>query len=179
MRTGAEVWPRLKVEERLQPGAPVLNIGVGLGHCTRDLAARGCEVHALDISATALQRVEDIATTWRADNIAALPKDKFIAVMSHLVAQHMTNTDLKAQIRGILPSLKADGVFAIQFAIPLEPHGAIDYEDAASAKGGSLQREAAVVEQMVVDVGGKVLKSELIMEFPEHKAGWHLIHIGR
>src|SRR5258708_31880367 len=38
---GPEVWDYLNITQRVQPDQVVLNIGVGLGYCTRALAEHG------------------------------------------------------------------------------------------------------------------------------------------
>jgi hypothetical protein len=37
---GSDIWRRLAVTDLVRNGATVLNIGVGLGHCTRALVPR-------------------------------------------------------------------------------------------------------------------------------------------
>ena len=85
---GPEVWRCLGVEDRLEPGPAVLNIGVGLGVCTRDLAAFGCRVSALDISVTALARVADVATPYLAEDVASLPLQTFDLVTNLGTFEH-------------------------------------------------------------------------------------------
>src|SRR6185436_575611 len=115
------VWYPLAIQSRLRRGTVVLNIGVGLGHCTRALVRRGCIVHALDIAPAALAKVERIvAKTWLADNLSALPPKTFDVAISHLVAQHMSDEQLSAQLNAVVASLKPDGVFALQFGTALD-----------------------------------------------------------
>src|ERR1700760_1828233 len=71
--SGPDIWRRLDVSGRIRRGAVVLNIGVGLGHCTRALAEAGCVVHALDISPIALERVRNIATGWLSTDLDRIP----------------------------------------------------------------------------------------------------------
>jgi cyclopropane fatty-acyl-phospholipid synthase-like methyltransferase len=175
--SGQEVWSMLEVDSLAQPGATVLNIGVGLGRCTRDLADRGCVVHALDISQVALDRVADVARGWL--DPAAPPTDTFDLAISHLVAQHMRNADLEAQLARIIPSLKRDGVYAIQFATPLGRPLSPDADDPTSARGGSCQRLPETVEAIVARHGGRVLRSWRCAEYPAHMAAWQAMHIGR
>lgn len=173
-----EVWPRLGVLDRLVPCAVVLNIGVGLGQCTRELAARGCVVDVLDISEYALSRVADVTrATYLASSLCSLPSDTYDVAMSHLVAQHMLDVDLETQIREVVRSLKANGIFAVQFATSMLP-GERD-QDEASAKGGSIQRSPAAMEKLVSRAGGRVALSQPREQFTDHQAGWHVVHIAR
>lgn len=176
--TAEEEWDNLEIRERVVPGISVLNIGVGFGHGTRGLHAQGCTTHALDISREALNRVNDIATTWLASDAHNLPKNYFDLALSHLVAQHMPNSALAEQIRNVIPTLKPDGLFAVQFAIPVG-RKAGDPENLEDARGGSLQREPEVVEDMVRAAGGRVVRSFRKAVFENLGAGWHIVHAGR
>jgi SAM-dependent methyltransferase len=173
---GAEVWERLGVRSRLSQGVRVLNIGVGLGQDTRQLAAMGCEVHALDISPVALDRVRGLAVTHLASDLDRLPRDCFDVAMSHLVAQHMLDFDLLAQMKAVLLSLTSSGVFAIQFATGA---AAALEQTSLQAKGGSIHRTPEQMERLVAQAGGLVALSEPREQFPEHRAGWHVMHVVR
>lgn len=59
-----DVWTRLDQTGRIKQGLRVLNIGVGEGHDTRDLAGAGCQVDVLDISPLALRKVAEITRGW-------------------------------------------------------------------------------------------------------------------
>ncbi len=174
---GIEVWRCLGVEELVTPGASVLNIGVGLGLCTRHLAERDCLVSAMDISPTALQRVSDVARTYLADDMAALPPRAFDLALSHLVAQHMLDQDIQAQMEAVIRALKPTGVFAIQFASWLD-----DVEDESErstfdAKRGGMFRTSAKMKDMAARAGGRVLSCAEHSRYPHYAASWHVIHI--
>lgn len=113
--TGKVVWDFLKIEKLLIPNAHVLEIGVGLGFCTRDVVARGVRLSVLDISEVALARVRDFtyAQYQTPDN---LPSGGFDLVFSHLVVQHMSDEDLLQQMKEVLRALRPKGIFAFQFA---------------------------------------------------------------
>lgn len=153
--TGAQIWDRLDVRRRIRPGATVLNIGVGLGHCTRDLKAAGCIVHVLDISPVALDRVRDIAVVHRAGD--ALPRRTFDLALSHLVAQHMTDADLIAQIKTVLPALRWRGVLAMQFA-SLSSGETMRAESDASVKGGGVVRLPTEMIALVQQARARVVR---------------------
>lgn len=173
---GAEVWQRLEVIDRLTPGAAVLNVGVGFGHCTRELVAKGCVVDVLDIAPAALERVAGIVRTgYLAGAIEKLPPNTYDVAISHLVAQHMMDSDLREQIREVVHSLKPDGVFAIQFAtstLPVTPE-----QTPTAAKGGSNQRSPERIAELAQQVGARVALSKAREQFPDHNAGWHVVHI--
>ena len=174
---GNEVWTRLDVEDGLRPGVKVLNIGVGMGVCTRELVARGCDVHVLDISQAALDRVADVVAHRHRADTAMLPGAYFDFALSHLVAQHMLNVDLVRQIAMVLPALSPRGVFAIQYATSMEAQPPEHSE--LAAKGGSIQRSEASFAALVEEAGGKLVRSIRREQFPDHRAGWQVAHIGR
>lgn len=156
---GAEVWHRLDVIDRLGPDAQVLNIGVGLGRCTRALWLRRCNVSVLDISPVALARVDDIATGYLADDLASLPANRFDVALSHLVSQHMRDADLQDQIQHVVRSLKPGGVFAMQYAT--HRHGVAPDQPQSTdmAKGGSICRTEEGLAALVERAGGRVVRS--------------------
>jgi 2-polyprenyl-3-methyl-5-hydroxy-6-metoxy-1,4-benzoquinol methylase len=175
---GQEVWERLAVLNRLVAGARVLNVGVGLGHCTRSLAERGCKVSALDISPVALKNVADVTVKgYLASNLEDLPSNTFDTALSHLVAQHMTDLDLEAQIRHVVRALRPDGVFAVQYAADAHGH---TYDQAVlhHVKSGSIRRTQAHFDALVEDAGGLV---EHTYRRETHEGGiiWLVAHIVR
>lgn len=172
---GPEIWQRLDVTERVKPGAVVLNIGVGQGTCTRDLAAKGCIVHALDIAPAALARVADVAKGYLADNLDSLPSNTFDLAVSHLVAQHMPNEALEAQMRAMMRALKPGGVFALQFLSPSEK-GIPEFNE-SYAKTGGVVRPPEMMIDMAQRAGGQVIKC-VPNDFTEYWA-WHIIQIMR
>lgn len=187
---GPEVWKRLDVTSILQGDSSgwifrwfrpkrhltVLNIGVGLGLCTRDLAALGCDVHAFDISPLALQRVTDVATTWLASDAARLPASTFDLALSHLVAQHMTNADLAAQLKAVIRTLKPSGLLAMQYS-SLDSAGTPPNEQLNSTKSGSVFRDPSAVGDMVKDAGGEVVLAKQIQR--HDNILWHIVHVRR
>jgi 2-polyprenyl-3-methyl-5-hydroxy-6-metoxy-1,4-benzoquinol methylase len=174
---GPEVWARLGVEDLLVHGARVLNVGVGMGRCTRELADRGCLVSVLDISPAAVERVADVAAGYLATELDGLPVDAFDVALSHLVAQHMSDQDLESQIRAVVRSLSTGGVAAIQYAtnatgVPTDdslPH---------NVKSGNVRRTEDGFHAIVDRAGGRLLRT---LERESHPCGtvWRVAHIGR
>lgn len=172
---GSEIWRRLEVEERIRPNAVVLNIGVGLGYCTRDLWARGCKVTALDISPIALQRIADIAVPWNASEVHSLPARSFDLALSHLVTQHMLPSDLSAQLHAVIRALKPDGVFAMQFSIPVENQTPTFSK--LEAKAGGVKYDLDRLVRMVKEAGGRVSRSIAKEQNLALGWAWQVVHI--
>lgn len=173
-----QVWNDLLVLDHLRPGATMLNIGVGLGYEARDLVARGCTVHCLDIAQVALDQVAEIATCWRADKIDTLPENLFDLAYSHLVAQHMADDDLALQLCSVIRAFKPQGLLAMQFVYvtenPEERNPVISHYQ----KGGGVLHSPARMSSMVEAANGRVLLSR---PFRVHSVvTHHVIHaLGR
>ncbi|MGZ5435807.1 MAG: class I SAM-dependent methyltransferase [Pyrinomonadaceae bacterium] len=175
---GPEVWSSLKIEDRIGPNQTVLNIGVGEGHCTRGLSERGCQVHALDISPMALAKISNcVVKTWLPSQLEEIPSDTFDLAISHLVTQHMSDTLLDQQLREVVRSLNAGGVFAMQFAYRLSGNEEEIEQSEASSKNGGICRSLETMRSLVAGAGGRIVWSEKIGTFPEFDSGWHAIHI--
>lgn len=169
-----EVWQRLDVESQILPGRSVLDIGVGLGTCTRALAELGCEVHALDISPIALERVKPFARTHLASDLSSLPAGYFDLALSHLVAQHMNTENLLAQFEAVIRALKRGGILAVQFAKPLTDSAETN-ESPAAEKGGGCLRTPAMMVALAERAGGRVTRTFEKERF--QASAWHVLHV--
>lgn len=179
--TSNEVWRNLSITKLIKKDKVVLNIGVGLGHCTKELAKKKCIVHALDISAIALDKIKTIATKiYLPSSLPDIPKETFDIAISHLVAQHMTNEDLLRQISGILKALKPCGVFAMQFAYADDiQKNDIPSPSTEIIKTGGVCRSLKGMAHLVEEAGGTISWVSRIGIFPEYGSGWYAIHIVR
>lgn len=153
----AHVWRFLGVTDRLQPGQTVLDIGVGEGQMSRALHARGLRVSALDIAPAALARVRDITERqFLPAQLNTLPPGYFDWALSHLVAQHMDDDALRAQIAAVLRSLKPGGTLAIQFAdVPGADRSRRN--SPAEQKMGNEIRTPAEMRHLVAQANGHVV----------------------
>ena len=176
---GPEVWSALNIAQRLTSGKKVLNIGIGMGYCTRRLKELSCAVSALDVSYAGLEQVKDICEhTWHPSALDTLPDRYFDVAISNLVAQHMTNQDLMDQLHHVIRSLKSDGVFALQFAFqPGNRRFEISSESAHAQKAGAVLRSLGLMEKMVVQAGGDIVWASRIGLFPEYGTGWYGVNI--
>jgi SAM-dependent methyltransferase len=170
--SGKAVWSFLNIQPWLNSDKTVLEIGVGLGRCTQDTFETGVRLSALDISEVGLQRVEPW-TVAQYTTSESLPDDMFDLAFSHLVAQHMSDVDLVAQMREVLRALKPDGILAMQFAdSPQRDQGAL-----AQKKGG-VCRNFSEMGKLVGSVKGKVVWRSKERKFP-NGAKWYALHIRR
>lgn len=165
----------LFVLDRVVPGHTVLDIGVGTGACTRDLVAAGLITHSLDIAEAALLKLGGISTCWLESDIEKLPNNHFDLAMSNLVAQHLNDEQLKRHLRNVIRSLKMTGVFAMQYATPLE--GKQETEVLAAPPDYAATRFLPTMQRLVKECGGQVVFNELSGSF-EHIA-WAVVHVVR
>ena len=178
--TGSNVpmlMTRLRITDDDCRGRAVLDVGVGLGKMAQHLQALGCEVHCLDISTVALDRVRDFASTY-ADPLA-LPPDTFDLAICHLVSQHMAEADLIRMLTGVIASLKDDGMFALQFSISDDPANNDILDDSRERQiSGGCCRTASKIVALVTAAGGKctIFGHD---PWPDHRSSWSYAHIRR
>lgn len=92
----------------------ICEIGIGLGDSIKYLSTKH-NTTAIDISQTALTKVNNIAKTYLTKDIINI-KDKFDLILCHLVLQHCDNDMFTFIIQNSIKLLKEDGVFSFQFA---------------------------------------------------------------
>ena len=176
---GPEVWNILNIIDKIKPKINVLNIGVGLGYCTKELVRRKCNVHVLDISKHALDKVRDIAKTYLPTELQDMPQNYFDLIISNLVAQHMSHNELSTHIKYLLKTMKPTGVFAMQFAFSTIPENNNIEPSLPDMKSGGVCRTLSFVSGIVEKGGGYILYTNRIGLFPEYQSGWYAIHIAR
>lgn len=174
---GQRVWKSLMIDNFVVGTSKILNVGVGLGNCTREMSKRGVVPHVLDISRTALNSVKDIVEkAWLPNQLCELPENYFDLAISHLVAQHMCDDDLIEQIKWILHGLKPDGFYAIQTAFPRKK-GYEFCENFAAQKWGAVMRSYNHTRDLIKKSGGQIAWIDIILDKTEFDGGWFGIHI--
>jgi SAM-dependent methyltransferase len=173
---GSAIINGLYIKDLVRPGIEVLEIGVGLGYCTRDLIEMGVDVSVLDISEGALRRVAGIAKfKYLESEIHTLPGDYFDLAISYCVTQHMDNAGLARQLQNVIRSLKPDGIFAMQYALPF--HGVEYNESIIAMEAGSVCRPLEMMYDMVNLAGGAIVYHRIWGMFPQYRSGWAIVHI--
>jgi 2-polyprenyl-3-methyl-5-hydroxy-6-metoxy-1,4-benzoquinol methylase len=176
--SGQQVWQCLDIKDQLVPGTKVLNVGVGTGTCTRELADLKLTVHALDISKTALARVKEIATVWTPDKLAKLPQNYFDLAISFLVAQHMADPELQDQIKWICKALTPIGIYAVQFA-QNDQDQSIPNQSLVTQKTGGVLRNSQEIKKLVTRAGGKIKRMWVGPTYKQYHSRWMYVWIGK
>jgi SAM-dependent methyltransferase len=175
---GLDEWTNLDVVPRVLPGVRVLNIGVGLGRGTLDLAAQGCRVTAVDISSKALDRVRSrVAAVCPADNLQALPSASFDLALSHLVAQHMSDADLQTQFTHVMRSLADTGLFAVEFITYWEQSEPSMRDNLEWRKRGGVGRTLGHMCDLSERAGGRVIRAWILKSFHVDRLTMYIAHI--
>lgn len=101
----------------ISPGMVFLDVGVGVGAMAKAAVEWGAVVDALDVSEVAGQQLSGVVRRfYLAAEIEELPTEEYDLALSHLVAQHMLDQELRQQSEHIYRALRPGGVFTIQFA---------------------------------------------------------------
>ena len=115
-------------------GGPVLDLGAGTGRVTLDLAARGREVHALDVDGTLLEALRERAGTLPVHAHQGDARDFDLGLRFALVLAPMQTVQLlggaegrAGLLRSVRAHLPAGALFAAALASVVE-----DYEGAAA-----------------------------------------------
>lgn len=91
----------------------ILEIGVGLGTCTKELSKFSKELYCCDISKEALDRVKDLSTDqFLTENLKTIPPTDI--AICHLVFQHCDDIEVERILNDV--KLSNDGIFSFQFA---------------------------------------------------------------
>lgn len=163
------------------PGSNVLCIGIGEGPWVRDLA-KVAVASALDVSAVALRKVEDVATTYTSPD--ELPSNAFDLAMSLWVAPHVNDPDLQQQFSGVLRSLVVGGVFAVHYNEPLREDGVVDNrcgcdDEPEHIRLAAMLRRRGQFARMVECAGGRILR--IVHEHAVESCQMRMVmaHVGR
>jgi cyclopropane fatty-acyl-phospholipid synthase-like methyltransferase len=179
---GAEILYDLNIKSLIKPDLKVLEIGVGSGHLVKYLDKRGCKIDAHDIAKNALDSIAAFCgNTYTPEEIPTIPVNHYDLIVSHLVAQHMNDSDLAKQIKWILEVLNKEGIFALQFLNfvdqPVNTAGLAD--DKSTQKGGHTSRTLSELLAIVESVGGFITYANRYVVHEEFSSSWYAVHIVR
>jgi SAM-dependent methyltransferase len=167
------------------PGVNVLEVGVGLGHASKEMTELRCKLFAMDICERALETVKPVTIgTFLHSEADHLPSNYFDLIIHHLVTQHMSDTDLKWQLPNLIRSLTSTGELHIQWAgsdvsgendieesiVGVE--GEPDKQNTPSMMGGRMVRSVEHATELIEQAGGKVICITDTRKWPEFSSSW-------
>ena len=175
--TGPKVWKQLNITNLIKKDKVVLNIGVGLGYCSFALKEKQVQLHCLDISQVALDRVRKIAKVWLASELNLLPSNTFDLAISYLVTQHISDIDLKTQLVNVIRALKPEGIFAMQFAFDTNEKNKLSVYTNRNFQNGGVCRDLNYITKLVSEANGKIVWISKPTLYLKQQAGFYSIHI--
>ena len=176
---GLEMWKSMNIQKFLFSNINVLEIGVGLGKDIIELNNLGINVYALDICEEAIEVVRNVVKGYWLHTAleGVLPSDFFDVGISHLVAQHMNDNDLRYQLKNVIRSLKLTGRLAIQYAQAKVENSVAQVDMLGAEMMGGVLRTINEMAVLVENSGGCILQDTEIQKGPDWT--WRCIHIGR
>ena len=151
----------------------ILVVGVGTGATANHLSDLGYEVSVLDITDLSFNLLnQNIKNRYLVANYEELPLEYFSFILHHLVAQHMSDEDLRLQIEFLFNSLRGGGLLKLQFASSL-----IDkFNDIESSemdqKLGRVLRSVGRMESLVPAKAKPNSTISKKLNFPDWEEGW-------
>jgi hypothetical protein len=151
-------------------GKRVLVVGPGgEGPELYGAAERGAVAAGLDISEIARNKFSKDFPMYDWTGL----RGKYDEVWIHLVAQHMSDSDLNAGLTTLAEHLNKGAKIRIQFAVPYYPNKFIRAESSnslASCKSGSNIRNFRFVYRLCRKAGFRIRDCKVSSLYPEHKS---------
>jgi SAM-dependent methyltransferase len=159
------------IQDKYKHSSSILEVGVGTASAIKEMYAQNKKVYAIDISKNALDKVKKyIVKGFLVNNLNKLPQNSFDIVFCYLVIQHIDNDMLKHHIKHILPTLKDDGIYCIQYRGLLEGDTS-DYSIETQARG-DVCRSPQVVKTIIEELGGKIIIDKIVRKSTDPKWIW-------
>jgi ubiquinone/menaquinone biosynthesis C-methylase UbiE len=167
----------------IRSGMTVLDIGVGLGDMAKHLHKVGCTVDSMDIADAAEATVKSyIRSFYRAQELDRLPTNEYDFAISHLVAQHQWDRQLKEQIAAVFASLKVGGTFSLHLAAFDDPalnnyaHQGIP-QGFDGSMGRTREHSAALIMEAIPSGAYSIKEVGRQMDWPHFGSYWYFFHI--
>lgn len=152
-----QVTKNFKLHQILSTKNTILMIGVGTGKDTKEIVSKGHIVDGYDISEIALSRVKKATRhNYLAQDIHMIPHNEYNLVISHFVAQHMNDLDLRDQILTIMPCLTENGIFAMQFVEVQNPQKQTLYLQKWGGCSRTLERLQELLPKFKINVVNQI-----------------------
>jgi ubiquinone/menaquinone biosynthesis C-methylase UbiE len=144
---------------RIDPpsGQVVLEVGVGKGHATREMA-KSNDIYVVDISQKALDNLGRVGQKYLTKDMPQIPDNSIDFAICHLVFQHCEDDAAQFILDETIRVLKPDGLFVLQSGDSPKPEGA-NIERTRSRK--LIWRTPDQLKRMITDAGGQVSNERL------------------
>jgi len=137
-------------------GKIVLEVGIGQGYATRELAKDNL-VHAVDISQAALDSLPNHIQKHLTCNMIKIPQFIDLAIC-HLVLQHCEDDAVEFILKQTIRTLKPSGIFVLQSGIA----GKLSSKhQEMTNKGQLVWRSKEKLDKMIVAAGGKIVSDRV------------------
>jgi hypothetical protein len=151
----------------------ILVVGVGTGATANHLSNLGYDVSVLDITELSFTLLSpNIRNRYLVASYEALPSDYFSLILHHLVAQHMSDKDLRLQIEILFDSLCNGGLLKLQFASSLIGDRNDTTTSEIDQKLGRVLRTVERIESMVPLNAKPTATVSKKLDFPDWEEGW-------
>jgi len=171
-----------QVADLICPGLIVLDIGVGMGNMSRYLHSCLCHVDAMDVADKAETTVQGyVHRFYPVRDIQSLSANKYDLAISMIVAQHMSDENLRQQISHVFRALKPGGIFSLHLAGATRPYMNNIAGPIPAGKDGAMCRTPDYAIDLVGDVlenqphGLKLLDRR--MQWPKFNSYWYFLRI--
>lgn len=167
----------------MRPSLVILDIGVGRGFAARHFReVYQATVDALDVADVAEKTVAGWVRAFYRAGEDRLPESEYDLAVSHLTAQHMTDTQLRAQVGAVGHALKPGGTFSLHLAGSYRPGEEDLRGPIPPGMDGRMVRSrdyafALIREELGAGWTAKIAGRTLT--FPEFESHWFFVHIRR
>lgn len=146
----------MHLSDHIKPGKTVLETGVGMGYVTKGLLDAGALPSALDISQTALKRVEQYCEeVYLVEDLERMPSDYFDIILCCNMVQHVHTELLKEELEHFMRSLKDDGILAIQFVSNDKHPDTGVAATLSNVQAGTLCRSPDIMQEIFASLNGE------------------------
>jgi len=173
-----------RAHEKYRNSRHILEIGIGEGTALKDMLKTPNKIlYAVDIVPEALEKIKPfVKNTYLLDELHRVSKNTLDIIFCHLVVQHITDRMLRHHITHLIPCLKEDGIYYIQYRGKVSE----SFEDIPMTDYiyGDIERSESEMRAMISDCGGKVMEDIKVMESEFignrfHPWNWRIVKIQR
>ena len=154
-------------------GKKVLVVGVGTCVTANYLVENGLDIEVLDITNLSFSNLNSkIRNRHLTKDYSTLGENKYDFILHHLVAQHMSNDDIKNQIWKLIKSLKVGGEIRMQIASAIDSTYKNFSNSLEDQKIGKILRDPEEFIGYLQETHNVKCSIENHLKFPEWDSGW-------